>query len=131
MPAEHPIVIVGCGFGGIALAISLQRAGIENFVVLERASDLGGVWRDNTYPGCACDVPSIYYSFSFEQDYPWSAWHAPWNEIHAYLRHCAVKHGVLPRVRFGVATTGARFDPTDATWECRAAPARAPGRARG
>ena len=121
MPAKHPVVIVGCGFGGVALGIGLKRAGIDDFVILERAADLGGVWRDNTYPGCACDVPSIYYSFSFEQDYPWSAWHAPWNEIHAYLRHCAGKYGLLPHIRFGVTTKGARFDAADATWRVETA----------
>ena len=116
MSAELPIVIVGSGFGGIAMAIRLKRAGIDNFVVLEKASDIGGVWRDNTYPGCACDVPSLYYSFSFEQDYPWSAYHAPYNEIHAYARHCATKYGVSPHIRFGVETLGAQFNEARGIW---------------
>ena len=116
MSGGLPIVIIGSGFGGIALGIRLKRSGIENFVILEKANDLGGVWRDNTYPGCACDVPSLYYSYSFEQDYPWSAFHAPWNEIHAYARHCATKYGVLERIRFGVETSGARFDAERGQW---------------
>lgn len=121
MSRELPIVIIGCGFGGVALAIRLKRAGIESFVILEKAQDLGGVWRDNTYPGCACDVPSLYYSFSFEQDYPWSAHHAPYHEIHAYMRHCAQKYGVLPHARFGVEAVGARFDPSRGIWRVETA----------
>ena len=65
-PERHcEIVIIGAGFAGIALAVKLREAGIDNFTILERAADLGGVWRDNTYPGCACDVPSHLYSYLF------------------------------------------------------------------
>jgi cation diffusion facilitator CzcD-associated flavoprotein CzcO len=63
---RHGIVIVGSGFGGIGMGIALRKAGFEDFVILEKAPDLGGTWRDNRYPGCACDVPSPLYSYSYE-----------------------------------------------------------------
>ncbi len=71
------------------MGIKLRQAGCEDFVILEKADDLGGTWRDNTYPGCACDIPSYLYSFSFEQNPRWTRMFAPWDEILAYLRHCA------------------------------------------
>ena len=73
---EHPhyeIAIVGAGFSGLGMAMELRKAGVEDFVVLERADDLGGTWRDNTYPGCACDIPSVLYSWSEEQNPRWSS----------------------------------------------------------
>ena len=82
---DHPIVIVGAGFGGIALAVALHDAGIDDFVILERAGELGGTWRDNTYPGCACDVPSQLYSFSFAQNPDWSRTFGRQPEILQYL----------------------------------------------
>ena len=74
--SQHRIVIVGSGFAGLGMAIGLKRAGIEDFVVLERADDLGGTWRDNTYPGCACDIPSNLYSFSFAPNRDWTRFFA-------------------------------------------------------
>ena len=68
---SHQVVIIGAGFGGIGMAIALKRAGLEDFVVLDRADDLGGTWRDNSYPGLTCDIPSQLYSFSF-RPWPWS-----------------------------------------------------------
>ena len=85
---ERQVTIVGCGFAAVALGISLKRAGLNNFIILERSNEIGGVWRENTYPGAACDVPSRLYSFSFEQDYPWSLRYAPQKEIFEYLKHC-------------------------------------------
>src|SRR6185437_8794956 len=81
-----PIVIIGSGFGGIAMAIALRNAGDHDFVMLERAADVGGVWRDNVYPGAACDVVSRIYSFSYDQDYEWSTAFAPQPEILDYIR---------------------------------------------
>jgi len=72
-----PVLIIGCGFGGIALAIALKQSGLNAFIILERASDVGGVWRDNSYPGAACDVVSRLYSFSYDQEYAWSTAFAP------------------------------------------------------
>ena len=85
---ELPIVIVGSGFGGIGMAIQLKKAGIHSFTIIERGDEIGGTWRDNTYPGCACDVPSYVYSFSFEQNPDWSRMFAEGPEIQAYLLHC-------------------------------------------
>jgi cation diffusion facilitator CzcD-associated flavoprotein CzcO len=98
------------------MAIRLKQAGMDDFVVLEQAAEVGGTWRDNHYPGCACDVQSHLYSFSFE---PWPAWtreFAPQREILAYLRHCADKYGVLPHVRFGARVVRATWDERGGAW---------------
>ena len=85
------IVIVGAGFGGIGMGIALKKAGYHDFVILDKAPDLGGTWWDNKYPGCACDVPSPLYSYSFELNPDWSHLFAPQQEIWDYLRNCARK----------------------------------------
>jgi cation diffusion facilitator CzcD-associated flavoprotein CzcO len=113
------VVIVGAGFGGIGMAIRLRRAGVHDFAVLERSNDLGGTWRDNTYPGAACDVPSHLYSFSFERRVDWSRRFPPQQEILGYLRRCAAKYGIDPR--FGTEVTEASFDETAALWRVRTA----------
>ena len=110
------IVIVGCGFGGIAMAIALKKAGISSFSIIEKSDDIGGVWRDNGYPGAACDVPSRLYSYSFEQNYNWSESFAPQREIHDYLRRCAEKYGVRPHIRFGTEIESAAFDEGAGSW---------------
>ncbi|MFG2005322.1 flavin-containing monooxygenase [Spirillospora sp. NPDC048911] len=107
---RHHVLIIGSGFGGIGMAIRLKRAGVHDFVVLEKADELGGTWRDNTYPGAACDVPSHLYSFSFERKTDWTRRFPPQREILDYLWHCARKYGVLPHIRFGTEVTEARFD---------------------
>ncbi|HEY8482271.1 MAG TPA: NAD(P)/FAD-dependent oxidoreductase [Spirillospora sp.] len=112
----HSAVIIGSGFGGIGMAIRLRQAGIDDVVVLEKADDVGGTWRDNTYPGAACDIPSHLYSFSFERKADWSRRFPPQAEILDYLRHCARKYGVLERTRFGAEVTEARFDEERALW---------------
>ena len=91
------IIIVGAGFAGIGAAIRLLQEGIQDFVVLEKAPSLGGVWRDNTYPGCACDVPSALYSYSFAPKPDWSRVFAPQEEIRRYLQDVAARHGVTSR----------------------------------
>ena len=101
------IAIAGSGFGGIGLAYWLKKAGIENFTIYERSSELGGVWRDNHYPGAACDVPSRFYSYSFEQDYRWSAPYGGQAEILQYLNHCAEKYGAVDHIRFGAEIAAA------------------------
>jgi cation diffusion facilitator CzcD-associated flavoprotein CzcO len=98
------------------MGIKLRQAGCEDFVILEKADDLGGTWRDNTYPGCACDIPSYLYSFSFEQNPRWTRMFAPWDEILAYLRHCADKYGTADRIRYGAEVTEAVFDEATGTW---------------
>lgn len=110
------ILIIGGGFGGLSLGIRLKAAGIEDFVILEKSQHMGGVWRDNTYPGAACDVPSRFYSLSFEQDWPWSARFGRQDEILQYLNWCAEKYEITPHVRFGKCVKSARFDPQSGLW---------------
>src|SRR5690242_13893915 len=108
---EHVrVAIVGTGFSGLGLAIRLKRRGIADFVVLERAADVGGTWRDNTYPGCACDVPSHLYSFSFALNPDWTRTFSPQQEIWDYLRACARRFGVMDHVRFGHEVRDAAWD---------------------
>ena len=119
--AQFPIAIIGAGFAGIGMAIKLKQAGIHSFTIFERAGDVGGTWRDNTYPGAACDVPSHVYSFSFEQNPDWSRMFAESGEIHAYLRRCVDKYGLRPHLRLGVSIVEARFDAGRGVWTLRTA----------
>ncbi len=116
---ETDVIIIGAGFSGIGMAIHLRAGGFRSFLVLEKGADLGGVWRDNTYPGAACDAPSHLYSYSFETDYPWSRKFAPQAEILAYLRHCADKYGVSPHIRVNSQVLTADFDERSGHWEVR------------
>ncbi|HEX5371906.1 MAG TPA: alpha/beta hydrolase fold domain-containing protein [Aquabacterium sp.] len=109
-------IIIGTGFAGIGMAIALKKAGLGNFLILEKQNDVGGVWRDNTYPGAACDVPSHLYSFSFEPNPNWSRVFAPQAEIHQYLKHCARKYGLLPSIRFGCEVAQADYHESLALW---------------
>jgi cation diffusion facilitator CzcD-associated flavoprotein CzcO len=111
-----PILIIGCGFGGIALSIALRKAGYDTFTILERASDVGGVWRDNSYPGAACDVVSRLYSLSDDQDYEWSTAFAPRDEIFAYVKRCVERHQIREHVRFDCEVVSAAFDAKDGSW---------------
>jgi cation diffusion facilitator CzcD-associated flavoprotein CzcO len=119
MKATRRVLIIGSGFGGLGLAIRLKRAGIESFTILEKATTLGGTWRDNTYPGAACDVPSMLYSFSFEPNTDWSRKWSGQAEIHAYMERCAEKNDLLRHIRFGVEVASARFDEKAGTWTVR------------
>jgi cation diffusion facilitator CzcD-associated flavoprotein CzcO len=116
MSERAPIVIIGTGFAGLGMAIRLKQAGIDDFVILEQASGVGGTWRDNHYPGAACDVESHLYSFSFEPNPTWTRTFAPQGEILAYLERCTDKYGVRPHIRFETRVTGARFDEDTALW---------------
>lgn len=113
------VAIVGSGFGGLGTAIRLKRRGMDDFVVLERAGDVGGTWRDNTYPGCACDVQSHLYSFSFAPNPEWSKSFSPQPEIQAYLRRCARDYGILPHVRFHHEVLAAAWDDAARRWRIR------------
>ncbi|MFI9106058.1 flavin-containing monooxygenase [Streptomyces fildesensis] len=110
------VVVVGAGFSGIGAAIRLREAGFRDVVILEKASQLGGTWRENTYPGCACDVPSTLYSYSFAPDTAWSRVFAGQPEIHAYLRTTAERYGLGDALRCGVQVRGARWDPAAGRW---------------
>ncbi|MFD9700960.1 flavin-containing monooxygenase [Lentzea sp. NPDC059081] len=112
MRANPEVVVIGAGFGGLGVALSLRRAGFERFTVLERADDVGGVWRDNTYPGAACDVPSSLYSYSFFPNLSWPRRYAAQPDILAYLRRTA--EVVRDRIRFGAEVVAATFD--DGRW---------------
>jgi cation diffusion facilitator CzcD-associated flavoprotein CzcO len=111
------VLIVGAGFAGLGMAIALRKAGMESFLVIEKGSDVGGTWRDNRYPGCACDIPSHLYSFSFDLNPNWSRMYAPQPEIWDYLRQCAKRHGVLGRVRFHTTMQAAEWDEAQRQWE--------------
>src|SRR5687768_13406815 len=99
--ADVDVIIVGSGFSGIAMGVALKKAGLESFCILEKSHDVGGTWRENTYPGAACDIPSHLYSFSFELNPRWTRSYSKQPEILEYLRYCARKHRVLPHIRFG------------------------------
>ncbi|MEV0685169.1 NAD(P)/FAD-dependent oxidoreductase [Nocardia sp. NPDC050378] len=117
MHTEHThIAVLGAGFGGIGLTIKLQEAGFDDIVVLERADDLGGTWQANTYPGCACDVPSQLYSFSFAPNPEWSRTYGKQPEILDYLRTVAERHGILGHLRLGTELLDARWDDADSLW---------------
>jgi cation diffusion facilitator CzcD-associated flavoprotein CzcO len=102
--------IIGAGVSGICAGVHLKRTGDDDFVILEKADDLGGTWRDNTYPGVECDVPSHLYSYSFDLNPDWSREFPSGGEIHAYLRGVAERNGLLPHMRFGAAVASAAFE---------------------
>ncbi len=117
MTARLPIAIIGTGFSGLGMAIRLKRAGIHDFAILERAADIGGTWRDNTYPGCRCDVPSHLYSFSFALNPEWSNTYSFQPEIWDYLRDIAAREGIAEHIRFGHEVQGARWDDETQCWQ--------------
>jgi cation diffusion facilitator CzcD-associated flavoprotein CzcO len=118
-PRVDADVIIGAGFAGLGMAIRLEQRGLDSFLVLERASDVGGTWRDNRFPGCACDIPSLLYSFSFEQDPAWTRVFPRQEEIFGYLRRCADKYRVRSHIRFGAELLDAAYDEPSATWRVR------------
>jgi cation diffusion facilitator CzcD-associated flavoprotein CzcO len=109
-------LIIGAGFSGLGTAIRLTQAGHTDLVVLERADDVGGTWRDNTYPGCRCDVQSNLYSYSFEQKPDWSETFPSQRELWDYLRAVTRKHRLERYLRFGHEVTGARWDGAAGRW---------------
>ncbi len=110
------IAILGTGFAGLGMAIRLKRRGVQDFVVFERADEVGGTWRDNTYPGCACDIRSDLYSFSFAPNPDWKHRYARQPEILAYLKRAAEEFGVVPHIRFHHEMQEARWDDGAALW---------------
>ncbi|WP_406313233.1 NAD(P)/FAD-dependent oxidoreductase [Streptosporangium sp. NBC_01639] len=113
------IAIIGAGFGGLCMAIQLERAGIRSYTVFEKGSGVGGTWRDNTYPGAGCDVPSHLYSFSFERYSSWTRRYPGQPEILGYLERCADKYGLRPRIRLNTEVTAAVFDESLGRWRVR------------
>jgi cation diffusion facilitator CzcD-associated flavoprotein CzcO len=117
LPREVEVAIVGAGFGGLGAAIQLKRAGFEDFVVLERADDVGGTWWANTYPGCQCDVPSNLYSFSFAPKPDWTHSYPMQQQILDYLRDCAHEFGVVDRIRLGCEVLEAAWSEDERRWQ--------------
>jgi len=117
--AQRRIAIIGSGFAGLCMGIRLKLSGIESFTIFEKSDRVGGTWRDNTYPGAACDVPSISYCYSFEQKSDWSRNFSPHDEIQAYMEHCAGKYRLRRHLRFRTEIASARFDEDRALWVLR------------
>jgi Predicted flavoprotein involved in K+ transport len=113
---DFPIAIIGAGFAGIGAAVRLKKAGIHSFTIFERADDVGGTWRDNTYPGAACDVPSHVYSLSFEPNPRWSRRYSPSDEIWRYLRGVVEKWKLGEHLRTDTEIGEARFDEASGSW---------------
>src|SRR3954463_15373758 len=116
LPACADAVIIGSGFAGLGAAIQLKKSGRHDFVVLERGDDVGGTWRDNTYPGCRCDVPSHLYSFSFAPNPDWSSSFSPQPEIQAYLGRTARDFGVLPHTHLRTELLDAQWNDDHQQW---------------
>lgn len=113
------ITIIGAGFGGLGMALELLRSGIDDFTILERADDLGGVWRDNTYPGAACDVPSPLYSWSYEPRSDWPCRFSEQADIYDYIQRVVAKYDLTKHIRFGVEVSDAEFDEQTGRWQIR------------
>jgi cation diffusion facilitator CzcD-associated flavoprotein CzcO len=116
MAQELAAIVVGAGFSGICAGVQLKKAGIHDFVILEKNDGVGGTWRDNTYPGAACDIPSHLYSYSFEPNSRWSRAYGGQPEILAYLEHCATKYALREHMRFSTRVVKAAYDEPSGTW---------------
>ena len=116
LPTEVEVAVIGAGFGGLAMGKRLLDEGMDDFVLLEKDTQVGGTWRDNTYPGCGCDIPSHVYSLSFAPNPNWSAVFSSQPEIFDYLRHVADDYGITPHIRFGCEVRDARWDSDAQRW---------------
>ena len=121
MPEHVRVAIIGAGFGGLGAGVRLRQAGMTDFVILERAASVGGTWRDNTYPGCACDIPSHLYSFSFAPNPSWAHSFSRQPEIWDYLEEITDRYGLRGHLRLGAEVTEARWDAGLARWRLRIA----------
>lgn len=117
--AQHTYTatVIGTGFAGLGMGVALRKEEIEDFVILEKAHDVGGVWRDNSYPGAACDVPSHLYSFSFYPNPNWSRKFAPQGEIFSYLQDCAARFDLRRHIRFGTEVSAVAYDDASSQWQ--------------
>jgi cation diffusion facilitator CzcD-associated flavoprotein CzcO len=115
------VAVIGAGLAGLCMAIELKRAGMHAFTVFEKGSDVGGVWRENVYPGAACDSPSHLYSYSFEQHDRWTRTYASQPEILGYLKRCASKYGIESHLTLGTEITDVSFDADAQVWRLRTA----------
>lgn len=121
MTADFKVAILGAGFAGLCMALKLKSAGETSFAILEKASEVGGTWRENTYPGCGCDIPSHLYSYSFEPNPDWPEIYSAQPDILAYIKGVAEKHGLYGHIRFGAEVTGAAWDEGARLWRIRTA----------
>ena len=110
------VAIIGAGMSGLCMAAKLQDAGIDTYTIFEKADEVGGTWRDNTYPGLTCDVPSRFYSYTFRPNPDWSHLFPPGAEIHAYFRQFATERGIYRHIRFGADVSSARFEMVAGGW---------------
>src|SRR3954462_3214090 len=115
MPSVR-VIVVGAGMSGLCMGIKLKAAGVEDFTILEKADDVGGTWRENRYPGLSCDVPSRYYSYSFELNPEWSSWQSPGEEIWRYFQGVTDRYGLREHIRFGTEVEGAAWDEDARRW---------------
>lgn len=116
MTTHSKIIIIGAGFAGVGMGIQLKRTGRDDFLIIERADDVGGTWRDNHYPGVACDVPSHLYSFSYLPKPDWSRVFSPGPEIQQYIHECAADEGLLPHIHFGTDMLSCRWSDATRLW---------------
>ncbi|HTD05793.1 NAD(P)/FAD-dependent oxidoreductase [Undibacterium sp.] len=116
MQTHHEVVIVGSGFAGLCMGARLKQAGIHDFVILEKDKEFGGTWRVNQYPGCACDVPSHLYSFSFAQNPEWTRKYAPQAELLAYTVKVVQELGLMPHLRLDTALLSAQYEEDAGIW---------------
>ena len=123
------VAVIGTGFGGLAAVIELKKRGFDDIVMFEKADDVGGVWRENTYPGAACDVPSPFYSYSFERNPRWPHRFSRQPAILDYMRHVADKYDVRRHIRFETEVTAASYDADAGKWTVELSNGR-PGRGR-
>jgi cation diffusion facilitator CzcD-associated flavoprotein CzcO len=121
---ETTVAIIGSGFAGLGMAIQLRRRGRDDFLILEKSHDIGGTWRDNTYPGCGCDVPTAIYSYSFEQNPYWSKMWSSQPEIQAYLQRITDKYDLRRKTVFGTEIVAAHWDQAASRWHLRSADGR-------
>jgi cation diffusion facilitator CzcD-associated flavoprotein CzcO len=114
--ATVDVLIVGAGFSGLCMAIKLRKERRESFLIIEKGDDIGGTWHENRYPGCACDVPSHLYCFSFDLNPEWNRMYAGQTEIWEYLKSCANRYGLLPHIRLKTRLRGATWDEAKGVW---------------
>ncbi len=112
----YDTLIVGAGFTGVGTAIKLIEAGVDDFIILDRSDRVGGTWRDNTYPGAACDIPSLLYSFSFVKNPDWSRAYSPAGEIRQHIEDMVDAFDLRRRIQFGIEVNGLTFDETEGVW---------------
>ncbi|MGH9741335.1 MAG: flavin-containing monooxygenase [Candidatus Acidiferrum sp.] len=114
------VLIIGGGFSGLCMAIKLRAAGMNSFLLIEKSDDIGGTWYDNRYPGCACDIPSHLYSFSFEPSPDWSRMYPGQQEIHDYLKRCVQRHDLSPHIRLNAKFREAVWNDAEGMWHATA-----------